>query len=74
MEELDLDVLRTVELDVQKGTLKVNGEPKPRVSYFKLEFDGAWHLTVTENYKTKSGVYRTRLGTKKPLKQVKGNE
>lgn len=68
MEELEIDKLETVELDVQKGTLKVNGVSKPRVSYFRLEFDGDWYLTVTENFKTKSGVFRRKLGTKKPLK------
>lgn len=61
MEELEIDKLETVELDVRKGTLKVNGESKPRVSYFRLEFDGDWYLTVTENFKTKSGVFRGLL-------------
>lgn len=68
MKELEIDKLETVELDVQKGTLKVNGVSKPRVTYFKLEFDGDWRLTVTENFESKSGAYRTKLGTKKPLK------
>lgn len=63
-----MDKLKTVELNVQEGTLKVNGENKPRVTYFKLEFDGSWHLTVTENYITKDGDFKVRTGKKLPPK------
>lgn len=42
--------LSTLSLDVEKGELKVNGKDMSDVSYFKLEFNGAWSLTISENF------------------------
>ena len=42
--------LSTLSLDVEKGDLKVNGKDMSGVSYFKLEFNGVWSLTVTEDF------------------------
>ena len=42
--------LSTLSLDVEKGELKVNGKDMSDVSYFKLEFNGAWSLTISEDF------------------------
>ena len=42
--------LSTLSLDVEKGELKVNGKDMLDVSYFKLEFNGAWSLTISEDF------------------------
>ena len=42
--------LSTLSLDAEKGDLKVNGKDMSGVSYFKLEFNGVWSLTVTEDF------------------------
>lgn len=42
--------LSTLSLDVEKGELKVNGKDMSDVSYFKLEFNGVWSLTISEDF------------------------
>lgn len=59
------DILETFELDVKKGVLKVNGLEKSRVTSFELTFDGSYHLSVTENFKSDSSVYAVKTGKKK---------
>lgn len=38
-------------LDVSNGKLYLNDEEIKNVSYFKLEFDGDWSLTITEDFR-----------------------
>ncbi|MBR1740235.1 MAG: hypothetical protein IJ737_08070 [Ruminococcus sp.] len=43
--------LKTVEIDVEKGVIKVNGNNLPDVDFFELRFEGSWHLSVRANYR-----------------------
>ena len=46
-----MENLRTVEIDVQKGVFKVNGNDMSNVSGFSLTFDkGLIQLEVTERF------------------------
>lgn len=46
-----MENLRTVEIDVQKGVFKVNGNDLSNVSGFSLTFDkGLFQLEVTERF------------------------
>jgi hypothetical protein len=46
-----IEKLKTLNVDIEKGVVEINGKKLSGVSYFKLEFDGTWTLTVTEEFR-----------------------
>lgn len=42
--------LKNVTVDVENGSVVVNGKELSGISAFELVFDGMWKLTVTETY------------------------
>ena len=44
------DELHRLELNFDTGKLIINGNELTDVSYLKLEFDGSFKLTITEEY------------------------
>lgn len=44
------DELHKLELNFDTGKLIINGNKLTDVSYLKLEFDGSFKLTITEEY------------------------
>lgn len=59
-----MERLKTLELNVQEGKVIVNGVEKSGVSYFNLEFDGIWSLTITENLRTSKEDFCVKSGKK----------